>query len=270
MVFLDAAKAFDKVWHEGLLFKLKQLGIEGALLSWLSSYLTNRKQRVVMNGAHSTWAFLEAGVPQGSILGPLLFLVYVSDITDSIKSDINLFADDTSLLEIVDDPVTSANTLNSDLEQLHRWASQWLVTFNPNKTVILTFSAKINKPIHPILYLSGTPLEEVLHHTHLGLTFSHDLSWTHHIKSVVKKAFQRISIMKRLKYTLSRSTLKKLYITLIRPILEYGCVIFDACSMSDCKLLETVQYDAARICTGAMWNSLLNELGWETLETRRK
>ena len=119
MVFLDAAKAFDKVWHVGLLFKLKQLGIEDALLSWLSSYLTNRKQRVVINGAHSTWAFLEAGVPQGSIYGPLLFLVYVNDITDSIKSDINLFADDTSLLEIVDDPITSANTLNSDLKQLH-------------------------------------------------------------------------------------------------------------------------------------------------------
>ena len=164
MVFLDAAKAFDKVWHEGLLFKLKQLGIEDALMSWLSSNLTNCKQRVVMNGAHSTWAFLEAGVSQGSILGLMLFLVYVNDITDSIKSNINLFADDTSFLEIVDDPITSANNLNSDLEQLHRWASQWLVTFNPNKTVILTFSAKINKPIHPILYLSGTPLEEVLCH----------------------------------------------------------------------------------------------------------
>ena len=111
--------------------------------------------------------------------------------------------------------------------------------------MILTFSAKINKPIHPILYLSGTPLEEVLHHTHLGITFSHDLSWTHHIKSVVKKASQRISIMKRLKNTLSRSTLEKVYIMLIRPILEYGCVMFDACSMSDCKLLETVQYAAA-------------------------
>ena len=91
---------------------------------------------------------------------------------------------------------------------------------------------------------------------------------------MLKKASHRISIMKRLKYTLSRSTLEKLYITLIRPIPEYGCVICDACSTSDCKLLETVQYDVARVCTGAMWNSsaisLLNELGWETLETRRK
>ena len=147
-----------------------------------------------MNGAHSTWAFLEAIVPQGSILGSLLFLVYVNDITDGIKSDINLFADDASLLEIDDDPTTSANTPNSDLEQLHQWASWWLVTFNPNKILILTLFAKINKPIHPTMYLSGTPpLEEVLYHTHLGITFSHDLSWTHHIKSVLKKASQSIS-----------------------------------------------------------------------------
>ena len=160
MVFLDAAKAFDKVWHRGLIFKLEQLGVTGSLISWLHSYLHKRKQRVVINGVESTWAFLEAGVPQGSILGPLLFLVYVSDITDGIESDINLFADDTSLLQIVDDPTTSANTLNADLNRLHQWASQWLVTFNPNKTEVITFSAKTKKPYHPPLLFTGIPLKD--------------------------------------------------------------------------------------------------------------
>ena len=274
MVFLDAAKAFDKVWHRGLIFKLEQLGVTGSLISWLHSYLHKRKQRVVINGVESTWAFLEAGVPQGSILGPLLFLVYVSDITDGIESDINLFADDTSLLQIVDDPTTSANTLNADLNRLHQWASQWLVTFNPNKTEVITFSAKTKKPYHPPLLFTGIPLKEVSHHTHLGLTFLSDLTWTNHIKSVVRKASKRVGIMKRLKYTLSRTTLMRLYTTLVRPILEYGCEIFDACSQSDSQLMESVQYDAARVCTGAIWNtnriSILHELGWETLETRRK
>lgn len=274
MVFLDASKAFDKVWHKGLLFKLKQLGLQGTVIDWLSSYLDKRRQRVVINGAHSSWAFLEAGVPQGSILGPLLFLVYVNDITEGIRSDINLFADDTSLLEVINDPVISADVLNSDLNRLQQWASQWLVTFNASKTEIITFSAKVIKPFHPQLFLAGTPLVEVSHHTHLGLTFSNDLNWTTHIKSVVSKASQRVAIMKRLKYTLSRSTLERLYITLVRPILEYGSVIFDACTQADAQLMETVQYEAARICTGAIWNtnrnSLLSEMGWDLLETRRK
>ena len=266
---------------------LSELGVKGSVISWLHSYLHKRKQHVVINGVESTRAFLEAGVPHCSILGPLLFLVYVSDITDGIESDINLFADDTYLLQIVDDPTTSANILNADLDRLHQWASQWLVTFNPNQTEVITFSAKTKKPYHPPLLFSGIPLKEVSHYTHLGLTFLSDLTWTNHIKSVVRKASKRVgimkrlkytssrtTIMKRLKYTLSRTTIMRLYTTLVRPILEYGCVIFDACSQLDSQLIELFQYDAARVCTSAIWNtnrvSILHELGWEMLETRRK
>ena len=207
-------------------------------------------------------------------MGPLLFLVDVSDITDGIESDINLFENDASLLQIVDDSTTSANILNADLDRLHQWASQWLVTFNLNKTEVITFSAKTKKPYHPPLLFSGNPLKELSHHTHLGLTFSSDLTWTNHIKSVVRKASKRVGIMKRLKYTLSRTTLMRLYTTLVCPILEYEGVIFDACSQLDSQLIESVQYDAARVCTGAFWNtnrvSILHNLGWKMLETRQK
>ena len=191
-----------------------------------------------------------------------------------IESDINLFADDTSLLEIVTDPVVSANKLNSDLDKLQHWASKWLFTFNPEKTEVVTFSCKLNKPVHPTLYLAGTALKEVQQHEHLGLTFSADLNWKNHIRSIVSKASQRVAIMKRLKFTLSRSTLERLYKTIIRPVLEYSCVIVDACTTADCESIESVQYEAARICTGALWNTnkvtLLREMGWETLATRRK
>ena len=109
MVFLDAAKAFDKVWHKGILFKLRQLGVAQDFVNWFEFYFSARKQKVVINGASSSSLFIEAGVPQGSILGPLLFLVYVNDITNEVTCDINLFADDTSLTEVVNNPNLSAS-----------------------------------------------------------------------------------------------------------------------------------------------------------------
>ena len=114
-VFLDISKAFDKVWHEGLLFKLRSMGISGELYNLLGNYLSDRFQRVILNGQTSSWRPVIAGVPQGSILGPLLFLVYINDLPNELKSSVKLFADDTSLFTIVKDKNESANTLNNDL-----------------------------------------------------------------------------------------------------------------------------------------------------------
>ena len=121
-VFLDISKAFDKVWHEGLLFKLKQNGISGNLLNFFQSYLSNRKQSVVLNGFDSDKREIKSGVPQGSVLGPLLFLIYINDLERDIKSNINFFADDTMLYSIVNDPLTSAEVLNHDLTLISTWA----------------------------------------------------------------------------------------------------------------------------------------------------
>ena len=114
-VFLDISKAFDKVWHEGLVFKLKQNGISGSLLTLLSNYLDQRNQRVIINGHESSWGIINSGVPQGSVLGPLLFLIYINDLEKGIKSSVKFFADDTSLFSIVTDPTLSASELNHDL-----------------------------------------------------------------------------------------------------------------------------------------------------------
>lgn len=121
-IFCDISKAFDRVWHKGLLFKLQNVGISGCLLQWFSSYLSGRKQRVVIPGASSDWANIQAGVPQGSILGPLLFLLYINDIVVNIKANVRLFADDTSLYLIVEDPNETATILNNDLETINKWA----------------------------------------------------------------------------------------------------------------------------------------------------
>ena len=124
-VFLDISKAFDKVWHEGLIFKLKQNGISGNLLQILSDFLSNRKQRVVLNGQNSSWANVHVGVPQGSILGPLLFLIYINDLADNLSSNVKLFADDTPLFSLVHDVNASARELNDDLKKIKKWAFQW-------------------------------------------------------------------------------------------------------------------------------------------------
>ena len=123
-VFLDISKAFDKVWHEGLIFKLKQNGISGDLLQILSDFLSNRKQRVVLNGQNSSWTNVHAGVPQGSILGPLLFLIYINDLADDLSSNVKLFADDTSLFSVVHDVNASARELNDDLKKINKWDFQ--------------------------------------------------------------------------------------------------------------------------------------------------
>ena len=124
-VFLDMSKAFDKVWHEGLIYKMKCFGISGNLLNLLSSFLHNRKQRVILNGQISEWEYVKAGVPQGSILGPLLFLLYVNDLPNNLKSNVKLFADDVSLFSVVHDPVQSAEEINSDLRSINSCAINW-------------------------------------------------------------------------------------------------------------------------------------------------
>jgi hypothetical protein len=125
------SKAFDRVWHKGLLYKLKRIGVSDALLRWFKSYLKGQKQCVVAQGSSPAWKSINAGVPQGSILGPLLFLVYISL---GIRSDINLFAADTSIMKIILGP-QCFHVLNTDLDTLHKWSVQWLVEFNAEKSV---------------------------------------------------------------------------------------------------------------------------------------
>ena len=192
-IFCDISKAFDRVWHKGLLFKLKSAGVSGSLLTWFFDYLTDRKQRVVLPGVNSSWTSVKAGVPQGSILGPLMFLLYINDIVVDINSSIRLFADDTSLYIIVDDPIQAAEQLNLDLAKIHRWAEKWLVTFNPIKSECILLSRKCNKPYHPPVLLNQTQIAEVNSHKHLGIIFSNDCTWHEHLELVKSKLLVQLS-----------------------------------------------------------------------------
>ena len=132
-VFCDICKAFDRVWHDGLISKAKGYGFKNNISSWLLSYLTGRKQYIVLNGIRSSYLPVLSGVLQGSVLGPLLFLIYINDISDKLKYPTRLFADDSSLIASSTDINIVEIDVNTDLEILSKWASDWAVTFNPKK-----------------------------------------------------------------------------------------------------------------------------------------
>ena len=142
-VFLDISKAFDKVWHKGLIYKLKQNGISGNIFDTITYLLNSRKQGVALNGQFSSWTSTEAGVPQGSILGPLLFLIYINDLSDDLITIVKLFADDTSLFSVVHEVDTSTNNLNNDLIKINDWAIQWRIIIQVNKLKKLSFPENV-------------------------------------------------------------------------------------------------------------------------------
>ena len=272
-VFYDISKAFDRVRHVGLIHKLQAVGVFGSVLKWFKNYLSNRKQRVVLPGITSDWVYILAVVPQGSIHSPLLFLLYINDIVNDIGANIRLFADDTSLSIIVENPVMAAACLNTDLLKLSHWAATWLVLFNPTKTESLIFSRKLNKPLHPPLFMENQQIVEVESHKHFGVILSADCTWHKHIKYITDKAWGRINIMRRLKFKLDRKSLEIIYTTFIRPLLEYSDVIWDNCTRYEKQELDKIQNEAARIATGATklisLENLQDEVKWQPLQKRR-
>ena len=252
---------------------MKRAGINGLLLDWLTDYLSNRKQRVVIPGGFSGWEYINAGVPQGSILGPLLFLLYINDVVQDIQSCVRLFADDTSLYIIVENPNDAAMLLNSDLETIYKWAETWLVKINPSKSESLLVSQKSNRNRHPPLIMNNVYINEVTHHKHLGIFLSNDGTWHEHINYITSKAWQRIYIIRKLKFLLDRESLNRAYISFIRPILEYANIVWDNCTQYEIDLIEKIQIEAARVVTGATRlvsiELLYRKIGWEPLYKRR-
>ena len=146
------------------------------MLLLFRSYLSDSRQRVVLPGVDSTWNFIRTGIPHGSIIGPLLFLLFIDDIVKDFGSTVPLFVDDTSLFITVENPDMSAELLNKDHEKLMEWATRWLVTFDPTKTESLLISCKINQPVYPPLLMANQIIEEVTSHKRQGIYISNDCS----------------------------------------------------------------------------------------------
>ena len=273
IVFCDVSKAFDRVWHKGLLFKLRQNGIEGKLLEWLNSHLSQRKQKVGLKSCFSCLKSIFAGVPQGSVLGPLLFLVYINDIAEHLLSLTSLFADDSSLVYSAAHIDDIAGIINHDMQLLSNWARQWLVTFNPLKTEAVLFTLKkIN--ILPQLVFDNIPINFVDSHKHLGVTFSSTGQWHSHIENIVLSATKILGIMRKLKYSISRNALNQMYMSFLLPVVEYASVVWDGCSEQDSQTLQKIQNEATRLVTGltrsVSLENLFKECGWTTLSKRRQ
>ena len=275
-IFLDISKAFDKVWHEGVIHKLKCNGISGNLLAFFENYLENRHQRVVLNGIESDWKKLEAGVPQGSVLGPLLFLVYINDLTDNITSQMRLFADDSSLFTCVKGVEETHEKLVKDLHTVTLWAHQWKMVFNPDITkqaIEVIFSVKKNKPVHPDLTMNGVPVARHDHTKHLGFFLDSALNFSKHVKEAVLKALKGISLLKCLSKYVDRNVLNLSYKLYVRPHLDYGDIIYHNQRADLMQLIEQVQYKAALIVSGCWQGTsrerLYDDLGWESLSDRR-
>ena len=174
---------------------------------------------------------------------------------------------------VVENPLEASDILNNDLTKITRWAGTWLVSFNAAKTNSLLMSLKKIKPYHPPLYMQDQQITEVDSHKHLGIYFSSDCSWHRHINYIKEKAWARINVMRKLKFKLDRKSLETIYLTFIRPIIEYGDVLWDNCTQYEKDDLEKIQIEAARIAIGATklisLNALFREIQWESLEQRR-
>lgn len=271
-LFFDISKAFDRVWHRGLLFKLEKFGIKNTMLQWFKSYLTNRKQCVILKGTKSEYLSIDAGVPQGSVLGPTLFLLYINDLPSGIINNIRLFADDTCLYVASEEMHNKTQSINRDMDLIRNWASQWLVNFNASKTVNLLVSRR-REPTKLNITFSGkiiTPSEE---HKHLGILINSKGTWRNHVEVLITSAHKKLSIFRGLKYKLDRKSLEIMYKTVIRPCFEYGDVIWDNIDTDLVIKLEHIQKDCLRVITGltrsVSTDKLYLEAGFHTLAERR-
>ena len=265
---------------EGLIFKLKSNGISGPLLVLIDSYLSNRKQRVVLNGKSSNWSPISAGVPQGSVLGPLFFLVYINDLVENVSSDAKLFADDTSLFAVVYDEGIAADQLNRDLKVISDWAYQWKMQFNPDKNkqaIQVIFSQKRTKPVHPPIFLNESEVMIKDEQKHLGMILDSRLNFNSHVREKIISARRGIGVIRYLSKYVSRDVLDQMYKLYVRPHLDYGDIIYHKhdpdLKLDFTKKLESTQYSAALAVSGA-WRGtsrqkLYDELGWESLYHRR-
>ena len=275
VLYLDFSKAFDKVPIKRLLKKCAGLGIKGPLLRWIGEWLSGREQRVVLNGEHSDWADVTSGVPQGSVLGPLLFLIYINDISKNLSPNtkIRLFADDSLLYRTISSPSDSAQ-LQKDLDTLQLWETSNKMEFHPGKCLTLRITNK-QKPILSDYFIHSTKLSLTDSAKYLGVTIDSKLSWSAHINNIQSKANSTLAFLRRNLHSCPRPVKETCYKTFVRPILEYGGCVWDPHQQNQIDQIERVQKRAARFVTGnhelihGNTEKNMKSLGWDSLEERR-
>ena len=204
-------------------FDLTQLCNYSAL-EWFANFLQRREQCVQLNGASSKWQIPKSGIPQGTVLGPVLFLIFTNDLPQSTRNQCSIFADDTSLHTAGKSTASSCATLSADLDAAATWADRWGMLFSAPKSKHLSIGNKARQ--NPPVSMRGVPIPQVRTHKHLGLVLNESLTWSDHISSVYTACARMIGILRRLDGTIRSPAMKRIYTAVIRPRMEYACAVW--------------------------------------------
>ena len=276
IILLDFAKAFDKVPHIRLLHKLDYYGIRGGTLSWIKEFLSGRSQQVVLEGQKSSQKEVLSGVPQGTVLGPLLFLAFINDLPDVVKtSDARLFADDCLLYRHIRNDKDSAD-LQNDLTALEDWETKWQMRFHPEKCTVIRVCTNKSLRKNTSYKLHDHVLDVVDCNKYLGVNISEDLNWKKHVDYTAAKASRTLGFLRRNLRDCSKEVRSSAFNAMVQPTLDYASTAWDPHTKEDINTLDKVQRRGARfVCnnytdrTPGCVTAMLNNLEWIPLSTRR-
>ena len=265
IIYTDFSKAFDSVPHARLLKKVKSYGINGKLLKWIESFLSNRRQQVKVGESVSKWVPVKSGVPQGSVLGPILFVLFINDMPDTIQNTCKLFADDAKVF-----CNASNSSLQLDIDSLALWSQNWQLPFNINKCKSLHLGR--NNP-RTIYSMNGHFLEQVDDEKDLGIIIDKELKFHKQTSAAVKKGNKMLGLIKKTITTKNENTIPLLYMTLVRPHLEYANIIWGPHYKGDQQLVEKVQKRATKMIQNLgnlSYDLRLRYLNLPSLQHRRR
>jgi len=261
LVLLDFSKAFDTVVHKKLLLKLANFGIQSNIHKWIicTAWLTSRTQRVLVESCTSSTKKVLSGVCQGTVLGPLMYLLFINDIDTNITSSIPLYADDCVLYRVIKSP-QDRDLLQQDLNQLVQWTQTWQMKLNIEKCV--SISCNISPVSIPVVYyISENALEIVDQHDYLGVRLHSSMTWSYHMQLKINKATKVLNLIKGTPHNCTKEVKEAAYLTLVRPVLEYVAIVWDPHQKYLVESIEKVQRRAARWVIGNYhWSSSVSNM----------
>ena len=266
-IYLDFQKAFDNVPHHRLFTKLKGYGISGNILEWIKNFLSERKQKVVLNGSNSKWTDVTSGIPQRSVLGPILFTIYINDLSDVVQNVAKLFADDIKLYAAVNN-TNDVIKLQGDIDILMQWSKDWLLTFNKSKCKHIHFGPPNNDKYQ----MGGDIITQSTEEKNLGITIDEKFKFQIHINNQAKKANKRLGMIKRSFTYMDKNMFTTLYKCIVRPHLEYGSNIWSVMYKKEAIQIENVQRRATKLVKNIQhlsYSDRSRNLGLPSLQYRR-